>query len=70
MTKSWILNGKSLQWPNILDHIWLVKGTVPRLSLVYFLNVLPNTPMRLNVCREITSMDLNDKTIASLQPKV
>ena len=24
--------------------------------------------MKLNVCKEITSMDLNDKTIASLQP--
>ncbi len=26
--------------------------------------------MKLNVCKEITSMDLNDKTIASLQPNV
>ena len=26
--------------------------------------------MKLNVCKEITSMDLNGKTIASLQPNV
>ena len=26
--------------------------------------------MKLNVCKEITSMDLNDKTEASLQPNV
>ncbi len=26
--------------------------------------------MKLNVCKEISSMDLNDKTIASLQPSV
>ncbi len=26
--------------------------------------------MKLNVCKEITSMDLNDKTIVSLQPNV
>ena len=26
--------------------------------------------MKPNVCKEITSMDLNDKTIASLQPNV
>ena len=26
--------------------------------------------MKLNVCKEITSMDVNDKTIASLQPNV
>ena len=26
--------------------------------------------MNLNVCKEITSMDINDKTIASLQPNV
>ena len=26
--------------------------------------------MKLNVCKEITSMDINDKTIDSLQPNV
>ena len=26
--------------------------------------------MKLDVCKEITSMDLNDETIASLQPNV
>ncbi len=41
-----------------------------RLIKVYFINLYQILAMKLNVCKEIISMDLNDKTIASLQPNV
>jgi len=44
-----------------------LKGTVSHFYFIKFCQILA---MKLNVCKEITSVDLNDKTIASLQPNV
>ncbi len=40
------------------------------LSWVYFITFCQILAMKLNICKVITAMDINDKTIASLQPNV
>ena len=47
----------------MLEKVMNLKG----LCHGFFFQILA---MKINVCKEITSMDLNDKTIASLQPNV
>ena len=42
-----------------------LKATVSRLSLVYFIRFCQIPAMKLNVCQEITSMELNDKIVTS-----
>ena len=51
-----------------LDKSVRIKCVMAELSLFYY--VLSNTRYELNVCKEITSTDLNDKTIASVQPNL
>ena len=46
------------------------KGTVPRLNLLYFIKLCEILAMKLHVCEEIITMDLNDKALASLQPNM
>ncbi len=51
-----------------LHFFYKVKGTVSRLSKVYFISICQILAMKLNVCKENIALDLNDKTIALLQP--
>ena len=50
-----------------LETCGYFERAVPHFYFIEFCEILA---MKLNVCKEITSVDLNDKTIASLQPNV
>ena len=56
----------SLKSP-FLCQDFLKPGTVSRPSIVYFIKFCQIFAMKLNVCENITLVDLNDKTVPSLQ---
>ncbi len=48
-------------WYFFKENKGCLKGTVSRLSEVYFLKLYQILAMKRNICKEIISMDQNDK---------